>query len=182
MYSYCSFLRGINVGGHRPMPMARLASVYARCGCADVRTHLVSGNVVFRHASKNAEALARRIMEAIHSEFGFSALLNVIPERELQAILEEFPFGNRKTLDGSRTFVAFPLGDGVLKNLPVAYPKDKKDELRIGTRALYMVCPAGAGKTRLTNAFLEKAFGREFTTRNWNTVTAIAAVLGRHSS
>jgi len=39
-------LRGINVGGHRRVPMADLRALLAGLGYERVRTHLQSGNVV----------------------------------------------------------------------------------------------------------------------------------------
>lgn len=44
---HVALLRGINVGGHRKLPMAELRSL---CESLDVKTYIQSGNVVFRSA------------------------------------------------------------------------------------------------------------------------------------
>jgi uncharacterized protein (DUF1697 family) len=41
---------------------------------------------------------------------------------------------------------------------------------------LYIVYPAGIGRSRLTNVLLEKKLGIRGTARNWNTVLKIAAL------
>ena len=44
---YAAFLRGVNVGGHRPLKMADVRAAFERMGFGNVRTVLASGNVVF---------------------------------------------------------------------------------------------------------------------------------------
>ncbi|HVM28225.1 MAG TPA: DUF1697 domain-containing protein, partial [Mycobacteriales bacterium] len=46
MTRWVALLRGVNVGGHRRVPMADLRRTLTACGAADVRTHLQSGNAV----------------------------------------------------------------------------------------------------------------------------------------
>ncbi|WP_119630142.1 DUF1697 domain-containing protein [Methylocaldum marinum] len=41
----------MNVGGGNSLPMNELAEVLEGLGCADARTHIQSGNVVFCSAS-----------------------------------------------------------------------------------------------------------------------------------
>lgn len=47
MTTYAALLRGINVGGHRKIPMADLRELLKALGWTDVRTYLQSGNAVF---------------------------------------------------------------------------------------------------------------------------------------
>jgi len=46
--TYIALLRGINVSGKNPIPMAKLRETFAALGFAEVRTYLQSGNVVFQ--------------------------------------------------------------------------------------------------------------------------------------
>jgi uncharacterized protein (DUF1697 family) len=48
--------------------------------------------------------------------------------------------------------------------------------IRADGRHLYIVYPDGIGRSRLTNALLEKKLGIRGTARNWNTVLKIAAL------
>jgi len=40
-------------------------------------------------------------------------------------------------------------------------------------RDVYLFCPDGYGRTKLSNTFFEKRFATEATTRNWRTVVAL---------
>jgi uncharacterized protein (DUF1697 family) len=47
------------------------------------------------------------------------------------------------------------------------------DEFPVQGREIYLRCPNGYGRTRLTNVFFEKKLNMPATTRNWNTVSAL---------
>lgn len=49
---YAAFLRGINIGGNKKVPMADLKKMLEKIGFSNVQTILVSGNVVFDSAEK----------------------------------------------------------------------------------------------------------------------------------
>jgi uncharacterized protein (DUF1697 family) len=51
-----------------------------------------------------------------------------------------------------------------------------RETIHADGRQLYIVYPDGIGKSRLTNALIEKKLGIRGTTRNWNTVLKIAAL------
>ncbi|MBZ0117179.1 MAG: DUF1697 domain-containing protein [Sandaracinaceae bacterium] len=67
--THIAFLRGINVGGKRSLPMKHLAAIFEAAGGEDVRTYIQSGNVVFR--TRRAAGLAERVTENIEEQFGF---------------------------------------------------------------------------------------------------------------
>jgi len=43
---------------------------------------------------------------------------------------------------------------------------------------VYLHCPNGYGRSKLTNAYFEKQLGVAATTRNWKTVTKLAVLAG----
>jgi uncharacterized protein (DUF1697 family) len=45
-------------------------------------------------------------------------------------------------------------------------------------REVYLHCPDGYGRTKLSNAFLERKLGVAATTRNWKSVTALHDLMG----
>ena len=59
--TYVGLLRGINVGGHNGLPMKKLAAIFGKAGCEDVRTYIQSGNVVFTAEPALAASIAERI-------------------------------------------------------------------------------------------------------------------------
>ena len=58
MNTWIALFRGINVGGHRLLPMKELARAL---GLEDMQTYIQSGNVVFRCEETDAASLAAEI-------------------------------------------------------------------------------------------------------------------------
>jgi len=55
----------------------------------------------------------------------------------------------------------------------LSVPEKESGEFSIGEREIFLFCPNGYGKTRLSNSFFERKLGVPATTRNWKTVNAI---------
>jgi uncharacterized protein (DUF1697 family) len=68
-----ALLRGINVGGHKKVEMARLRRLIGDLGYGQVRTHLQSGNAVFDCPAGEVKSVAARLESAIVAEFGFES-------------------------------------------------------------------------------------------------------------
>src|SRR5712691_11788436 len=96
MTSYVALLRGINVGGRRPVPMDALRGVVESLGHGDVDTYIQSGNVVFDSPSQDARALADELEAALLAEFGFGVEVVVRSAAEMAAIANENPFLARR--------------------------------------------------------------------------------------
>src|SRR5688572_1736439 len=90
--SYVALLRGINVGGKHRLSMADLGARFAEAGCADVRTYIQSGNVVFCASPTTAERVGRAISEGIAAAHGFSVPVVVRTAKELRAVVANNPF------------------------------------------------------------------------------------------
>ena len=54
MDDWVALLRGVNVGGGNKVPMADLRALAVDLGWRDVRSHVASGNLVFRTAGEDA--------------------------------------------------------------------------------------------------------------------------------
>jgi uncharacterized protein (DUF1697 family) len=48
------------------------------------------------------------------------------------------------------------------------------DQFRVRSPEIYLYCPNGYGRTRLSNTAIEKLLAVEATTRNWKTVNTLA--------
>lgn len=77
MTTCIALLRGVNVGGHRRLPMAELRSACAEAGFDAVRNYIQSGNLVLASAD-DTRATEARIEAAIHVRFGFA--VDVVPK------------------------------------------------------------------------------------------------------
>jgi len=174
MTTYISMLRGINVGGHNKAPMNRLRAMFEALGCEQVRTYIQSGNVVFKTAKSAPSFLSRKIEERILMDFGFSVSVISRTSAELGKAIHNNPFLREKGIDPLQLHVTF------LSQAPVRTALRKLDTLatdpdrfRCSRREIYLHCPDGYGRTRLSNNALEMALSVTATTRNWRTVNKL---------
>lgn len=87
---YVALLRGINVGGNRPVSMAALKQTFERLGLDHVRTYINSGNVVFSAAGERRR-LAKRIETAIEQDLGAPCDVLLRSLEEVEALLSKLP-------------------------------------------------------------------------------------------
>jgi uncharacterized protein (DUF1697 family) len=166
-----ALLRGINLGSRNRMAMADLRELVEELGGEDVRTYLQSGNVVFRSRGKPAEleaTLARGIKRAL----GLDVSVLVRTKRQLQKIVADNPFAksDAKTLHVT-LLAAKPKAPAARKLRDGSF---EPDDVELSAREVYLHCPNGYGRTKLSNTFLEKRLGVRATTRNWKTITSLA--------
>lgn len=156
--------------------MATLQQLFESLGFGNVKTLLNSGNVVFEGREKSEKDITSQIEHSFQEKFGFESLTMVRSMKEIEEILEAEPFRNVKVEKKTRLYVTF-LKDKTKSTLKLPYrsPKGDFQILKGIDRALFSV----TGETFHTleaMAFLEEHFGKNITTRNWNTVQKIANV------
>jgi uncharacterized protein (DUF1697 family) len=180
MPAYIAMLRGINVSGQKIIRMAHLRDSCAALGLRNVETYVQSGNVVFLALKKPPSALAKRISDAILRDFGFPVPTLVKTSKELEDVIKGNPFLKERGIDPSKLHVTF------LSELPAKSTLDnlaalptKPDRFHLGRQVIYLYCPDGYGKTKLSNAAFEKALAVRATTRNWKTVTTLFEMAAR---
>jgi uncharacterized protein (DUF1697 family) len=174
MKAFISMLRGINVGGQKTIRMEELRSLYEELGFDHIRTYVQSGNVVFNSAEQEAAKLAKRIEEHIKQSYGFSVPVFMREAHDLERILANNPFLKGRNEDPSKLHVSFlyKAPEGIdWSNLNIQH--DEADEFSIGEQEIYLFCPNGYGKSKLSNTMFERKLNMLLTTRNWNTVNAL---------
>ncbi len=175
MTQYVSILRGINVSGQKMIVMGELKSLYEGEGLIGVFTYIQSGNVVFESEISDPLLLQTQLESAIEKQYGFQVPVQVLPLWELNDILEAVPFeGVTVEVDGAQVLISFlseAPGSGAMAVLEGA--RAESESVVIKGRAVYLHCPNGYGKTKLSNVFLEKKLGLIATTRNLKTVAAL---------
>jgi uncharacterized protein (DUF1697 family) len=171
MSTFISMLRGINVGIQKRLRMETLRGFYKELGFNSIRTYVQSGNVVFESAEQDQSKLVRLIEAKIEQTCGYPVQVFIRQADELQRILADNPFLNDRNEDPSKLHVTFlyriPSEPWWSEFVP---PRDTTDEFARTNKAIYLFCPNGYGKTRLSNSFFERKLGIPVTTRNWNTV------------
>lgn len=91
MKRYIALLRGINISGKNKISMTELKSCFIELGCADVFTHLNSGNIIFSIDESIEIAFADKIKEMIQEQFGLDVPVFVILQEELKDLLSKAP-------------------------------------------------------------------------------------------
>jgi uncharacterized protein (DUF1697 family) len=176
---YVALVRGINLGARNRLAMADLRRVVEDAGGTEVQTYLQSGNAVFRSSagrSKLASSLARGLRS-----LGLDVRVLVRTPKELAKLVDGNPFArpDRDPLTLHATFLAETPERVRVRQLTAAAGGVAPDELRVVGSAVYLHCPNGYGRSKLSNAFIEKQLAVAATTRNWRTVTALADLAAR---
>jgi uncharacterized protein (DUF1697 family) len=174
MSLFVAMLRGINVGGQKKIHMDTLRRVFETLGYTKVRTYVQSGNVVFDSAGCAVSELGKRIEEQIEKTCGFNVPVFIRQADELKDMLQSNPYLKNDNVSRAALHVTFlyqPPSINDWRNLSA--PIDIADEFSLGKSVIYLYCPNGYGKTKLSNNFFERKLGVLVTTRNWNTVNAL---------
>lgn len=177
MATYVVFLRGVNVGGNKRIKMAELRDSLSAVGLEDPKTLLQSGNVVV-DSNADAPALVDIVETTIQSTFGFQSTVIARTADEIRELLANHPFTDEQIEDGRFAHVGFcrdqPDRDG-FEALQEAH--EGPEEMRLVGRELFVYYPDGSGRSKLTNSVIEKHLATPTTSRNWNTVQKLAAIL-----
>ncbi|NLU76733.1 DUF1697 domain-containing protein [Streptomyces sp. HNM0575] len=167
MTTYAALLRGINVGGHKKVPMAELRDVMAGLGWTGVRTYLQSGNAVFTTDDPDPGG---RLESAVAGHFGFEVRCLIRTAEELRAVADACPYPAAE-LDPAKLQVLFledPPEKGHFDSVDAAdFAPDTFEH--IGS-AVYCYFPDGMGRSKLPAALEAVRPKVTMTGRNWRTV------------
>lgn len=165
-----ALLRGINVGGKNKLPMADLSAMFRETGCDDVRTYIQSGNVVFRASTELAGDIPSLISASIIDQFGYSVPVVTRTASEFEEIVQANPFAGIGA-EANKLHVMF------LADLPDRARVDALDpnrspgdEFAVLGREVFLHCPNGVARSKLTNAYFDSSLSTTSTSRNWRTV------------
>lgn len=176
MTTYIALLRGINVGGHRLIKMADLKMMFEALGVGGTQTYIQSGNVLFQ-ADEAEKPLRERIERQIAATFGFPVVVALRTHDELARVITDCPFAPDALAEGDRLYGALlaetPASTGVERMLAA---RTEPDEFRMVGRTVYLLYRQNMRATLLTNTLLESRLGVPATTRNWRTLTTLAAL------
>jgi uncharacterized protein (DUF1697 family) len=169
--TYIAILRGINVSGQKMIKMDALRQAFERLGFQGVSTYIQSGNVVFRAENTSTTEVTEEITEKIQEEFGFYVPVIVLEKDTLERIIEGNPFATNPALDTGKMHVTFLSSPPLLFDQEAIEAKKQDGErIAFSEHAVYLYCPNGYGRTKLSNDFLEKKLKVTTSTRNWKTV------------
>ena len=175
--TYVAFLRGVNVGGKKPIRMKQLAGVLTAAGFRNVRTFIASGNVIFEAAAKDPARLARKMEKHLLNAFGCEITVIVRTIDELQAIIKRNPFKKPKPSADEMLFVTFLASPPPVKpRLPLRSKTENMEVIALTDGAAFIVARRKkTGWFGFPHTFAEKELQVPTTTRNWSTVVKIVA-------
>jgi uncharacterized protein (DUF1697 family) len=176
MARYAVLLRGINVGGNKKIAMADLRNLLGKLGFTDVATLLQSGNAIVSTELSAAKAVAA-IEQGIEDAFGMKVRCLALTGAQLQAVIEAHPLAEVAD-NGSRMFALFLFDVLDRARLSTHNPEAvEPGRIFVGDGVVYHWCPDGVLEAVDLAAFLTKNHKVTVTSRNWNTVTKLAALL-----
>ncbi len=166
---YAAFLRGVS-----PMnaKMPELQRAFEAAGFTEVKTVLASGNVVFSAPAAAESALAKRAESAMAEHLPRSFPVIVRSVDALREMLASDPYRPFRIPRGSKRVVTFLRSPFRARlSLPLAL-EDARIWCVKGSEVFttYVPGPNGPAFMRL----IEKTFGKDVTTRTWETVQKVA--------
>jgi uncharacterized protein (DUF1697 family) len=171
MKTYIALIRGINVGGHKKVPMADLRDVLSNVNFKDVKTYIQSGNVVFQSSENNTKALEDIISRAIESHFGFNVPVLVKTKQELQFIFDSCVFSEEKKVKSYFILLDQVPDASLVKEVHAITIEN--ETVSIVNDCLYFYSSVGYGRTKFNMASIEKKLKVNATSRNYNTISKL---------
>jgi uncharacterized protein (DUF1697 family) len=171
MTKYVGFLRGINSGKNPTVKMEVLRKTFENLGFENVRTILASGNVLFE-SSTDENTLEQKIEEVLLVSIGFQSDVIVHTIDNLQELVLYNPFKAVKITPYTRLYVTF-IKSELKKNFKFPIGGKGYTILGLFNGAVCSVVDLLDAKTPSLMQVLDKEFGKDITTRSWNTVEKI---------
>lgn len=169
MSRYVAFLRGVS-------PMNLKMPDLKRCcedaGFGNVKTLLSSGNVVFDASARSEAAVARKLEAAMMKRLGRSFQAIVRTTDNLQKLIDADPWVSFELPADAKRIVTF-LSEPLKAEAVLPPERDGARMLAVqGGEVFSAYVPSPRGPVFM--ALIEKTFGKNVTTRTWNTVKKCA--------
>ena len=170
MKTYIILLRGINVSGKNKIPMADLRELLNDLQFKNVQTYIQSGNIILESALDKT-TICNQIKKEIQEKFGFKVPVLARTISEWENAIKKYPFSTE-----NEKIVAFAFLNQVSNEKTIEIKNIGEDKYKIDDDVVYLICPSGFGKTKITNNVLEKKLEVIATTRNYKTTTKLLAL------
>ena len=167
-----ALLRGVNVGGHRTFRPAILAEQLKHLDAINIGA---AGTFVVRQA-----VTPRQLRAELARRLPFDAEIMICHGREIVGLMSQNPFARQPVRPDTVRFVSV-LGQRprTEPSMPLSLPSGGRWLLRILARKDQFVFGVYRRHMKVIGYLgsVDRLFGVPVTTRNWNTIAAIAKVL-----
>ena len=144
--------------------------MFWKAGCDDVRTYIQSGNVLFRADPALAENIPSLISASILSDFGYRIPVVTRTASELQEVIRANPFAGAG-VEADKLLVLFLANVPDHAHVEALDPnRSPGDEFAVLGREVFLHCPNGIARSKLTNSYFDSSLSTTSTARNWRTV------------
>jgi len=174
MTCYVAFFGSINVGSNR-ITMADLRWAFAREGFEDVETVVASGNVLFAFDDRPTDGLEEMLAFLMLDRFDMQSFAAVRTRDEVAQLVAANPFADGEDEQVHALLLSSQPDDAKFAQLLADHAGRGRERLAMGERALYIDYVDGVGRSRLTNAFMEKRLDCRGTARNMRSLRRILA-------
>jgi uncharacterized protein (DUF1697 family) len=171
------FLRGINVGGHRTFRPTELAHALRHLGAVNIGA---AGTLVIRQPMTQAQARA-----AVAGKLPFAAEIVVCQGRDIASLISKNPFQGQPLRGGVVRFVSvLSQRPRLTPATPMRFPSSGQWLMKILMRRRRFLIGMYRRHMKVIGLLgsLDRLYGVSVTTRNWNTIAAIARVLRNEAS
>jgi len=166
------FLRGVNVGGHRTFRPTKLAQALKHMGAVNIGA---AGTLVIRLPMTQAQARAE-----VARLLPFVAEIVVCQGRDIARLISQNPFDGQSVPPSVVRFVSIlSQRPRLAPSMPLRFPSSGQWLMKILTRRNRFVIGMYRRHMKVIGYLgaLDRLYGVSVTTRNWNTIAAIAKVL-----
>jgi uncharacterized protein (DUF1697 family) len=166
-------LRGVNVGGHRTFRPTALTKQLKHFDAVNIGA---AGTFVIRQPVTRAQLRAE-----LASRLPFNAEIMICQGREIVRLMSHNPFGDQPMRPDIVRFVSvLSQPPRLAPSMPMSFPASGTWLLKILARDNLFVFGMYRRRMKVIGylGMFDRLFGAPVTTRNWNTITAIARVLG----
>ena len=172
------FLRGINVGKNKLIPMADLKTLFLNMGFFNIKTYLRSGNVVFESDCLDIDIMETKISKNIEKNFGFWVDSIVKTEKDFYSIIRNNPYEYNSISELYVTFFKNIIDKNLSKELIEEYKSINTDDtFTVAKNEIYLQLHSKYHKTKFNNNYFEARLNNISTTRNWKTILKLKEIL-----
>ncbi|NOX46055.1 MAG: DUF1697 domain-containing protein [Chlorobi bacterium] len=177
MKTYIAVLRGINVSGQKIIKMAELREHLQQLDIENTQTYIQSGNIIFNTKIDNPRSLETNIKNLIFEKWGFDVPVIVRELDDLRKIKTDNPFNKNQDIDPARLSVVFLSNEPDMELIMgLSAFRDPIDTFEIKGREIYLHCPNGFGRSKLTTNFFERKLKVICTARNLKTLNRLIEI------
>ena len=176
--THVALIRGINVGGRNPVPMATLRERLTAHGVDEVRTYIQSGNVLV-HAPGRSEAQVTTLVEdCLVEDFDVTTVVVTVSAATLRKAVEDAPAGFGTRPDDFHSDVAF-LRPGVdsADALAAFGIREGVDTAWAGDGVVYFQRLSAQRTRSRMSTVMASPFYQDMTIRNWRTTTTLVGMI-----